>query len=221
MGGEGALDEFRQQRLPLVHLELEGPRHNRPGSREQVEGSCKTEEKQPSLPAGARIVSVAESGCQLFECCSQGRRQRLHGHGTAVGQVPQEEASGCVIQMHVIEKPAERVEHAGGLSLAGVDFGCRSHVGETGYSPPQDRSVELPLASEVIGDCSWVGAGEVADVAHRSSPVTVVREEAGGRLEEAFSGGQIHTVVCINFGRFLQEIRRFRGQVALKDSRQW
>jgi hypothetical protein len=185
---ERPLNQLREQRFPLVHLELEGARHDWPRSREQVERGRKTEEKQPSLTAGARIVAVAEGRCKLFERCSQWRRQRLDGHCAAVSQVPQEEAGGCVIQLHVIKKPAERVEHADRLSFAGIGFGCRSHVGETGCGPTKDRPVELPLASEVIGDRSWVGAGEITDIAHRSSPVSVIGKEAGGRLQEAFSG---------------------------------
>ena len=88
----------------------------------------------------------------------------------------------------MIEKPAKRVEHIDGLSFSGFGFGRRPHVRETGCSLPKDRTVELPFASEVVRNRSRVGAGEVADIAHRSSPVPVVGKEAGRRLEEAFSG---------------------------------
>ncbi len=84
------------------------------------------------------------------------------------------------------------------LEITGI-AGCRTHLGEDRRRLTQHEPVELPLAAEMIGDGTGVGPGLVADVAHRSSPVARVGKKAGGGTNEALTGAQIHTVVCINF----------------------
>ena len=150
MGSESALDEVGQQRLPLIQLEFEGASHHRPRGCEEKEWRGQTEEKQSTLAAGARIVTVAESGRKLFEGGPQGRRQRLHRHRATVGQVPEEEASGGIVRLHAIEDPEECVKHAERPLFSWVVTVAGPHVGETGGRIPQDRTVELPFAAEVI-----------------------------------------------------------------------
>lgn len=204
VSGEDPLNELREERSTLIHLELEGAGHDGPCGGEEKERCGETEEEQSTFAAPAWVVAVSERGCELFEGVAERGSQRFHRDGAPVGEIAEQETGRGVVGQHAIEEFVQRIDQHDLLGFAVGRFGPRSEICEPIRGAAQHRSIQLPFAAEVIGHRARVRPGLVADVSHAGAPISGVRKEPGRRLEQSFTRGEIHTVVCINFGQFLQ-----------------
>jgi len=174
-----------EQFASLVGIEIEGSLQHRPGGREKEErrGKVKKERSTRGRPAWHRVL--ADGLTQTLERRPDGRFQGLDRDLAAIRQIAKEEAGVGRSSFHLIEDSVENLgdgEGRGVLTAVDVRDG---EIGECRCRPPENRSIELLLSSEVVGDRAGIGAGQVADAANRGSSIAVLGKESGRSLQKA------------------------------------